>query len=73
MEFPKQKTIQVWMLLAHFDQNYAFIMRRLDFVLYAISILLDNRATATDVLHLSTREIPIEFLLFFKLEEKSHL
>ena len=60
-------------LLAHFDQNYAFIMRRLDFVLYAISILLDNRATATDVLHLSTREIPIEFLLFFKLEEKSHL
>ena len=55
MEFPKQKTIQVWMLLAHFDQNYAFIMRRLDFVLYAISILLDNRATATDVLHLSAR------------------
>ena len=41
--------------LAHFDQNYAFIMRRLDFVLYAISILLDNRATATDVLHLSAR------------------
>ena len=59
-------------MLAHLDQNYAFIMRRLDIVLYTISSLLHNRAVATDVPSLcsrnSNRISPV-----FKLGKKNHI
>lgn len=56
-------------MLAHLDQNYAFIMRRLDIVLYTISSLLHNRAVATDVPSLCSRNSN-RISLVFKLGKK---
>lgn len=59
-------------MLAHLDQNYAFIMRRLDIVLYTISSLLHNRAVATDVPSLCSRNSN-RISLVFKLGKKNHI